>query len=260
MFVATHIYPFNTHLTFVLVQAVTLTNLLYPLPPLNPLLCLRWLAPHVADRVVWLKLGDLNCAPGPLVAVQYATLEATTASSSGGGLPAVQLVRRAPHTSVWELRNPALFRVLALEVDRLRPALHAVPAHLKPSSPLPSRRTSRSTGAAAAAGGFDAATGGQRRALRAYKETPFPGNSGGGGNGAEAPRVVVFYSRHSSATHHGRLMPVEHEAQVLAAIESSMRRFRRPETLVVFNGEDGDGSKLSYENRKPPFFFLPLQG
>jgi hypothetical protein len=54
-------------------------------------------------------------------------------------------------------------------------------------------------------------------------------------------RIVLFYSRRSSRTMHGRIMEAAHEQELLEVVRSSMKRWKRPEQLVVFNGEDEGG-------------------
>lgn len=98
----------------------------------------------LSSRVVWLPLGEVVCVGGPTVAVHYSKANQPASNEQLGA-------------SVHELRNPALFAHLALELWRLRGA---------------------------------------------------PGEA----------RSVVFYSRRSAQTQHGRIMPADHEAYVLSII------------------------------------------
>lgn len=66
------------------------------------------------------------------------------------------------------------------------------------------------------------------------------------GNG-NAAGSIIFYSRSSSGTLHGRTMTHDHEEQLLKIIENLLVELNRPEKLVVFNGEDETGKPLSFE-------------
>jgi hypothetical protein len=60
-------------------------------------------------------------------------------------------------------------------------------------------------------------------------------------------RTVVFYSRTSNSTFHGRTASKEHEAYIIDIILTSMAEFKRPEQFVIFNGEDKNGQTLGFQ-------------
>ena len=59
-------------------------------------------------------------------------------------------------------------------------------------------------------------------------------------------RKVIYYSRGGSAdTHHGRIVEESHEADVIALIQTKMEENKRPEELIIFNGQkDGETMKI----------------
>ena len=60
--------------------------------------------------------------------------------------------------------------------------------------------------------------------------------------------IAVFYSRRSAkSTHHGRTMTADHEQHLLRVLHDALARHGRSERIVVFNGEDTEGRRLSYE-------------
>ena len=64
--------------------------------------------------------------------------------------------------------------------------------------------------------------------------------------GVREPRTVVYYSRQSHGTLHGRQVEPSLEARIIETIRDAMVRYNRPEhELVVFTGEDADGNALS---------------
>jgi len=197
----------------------------------------RWLDPALSARVVWLSLGQVNCLEaGTLVAVQYAKAQAATVVGAATG----SLGRRAKQTSVWELRNPSLFRAFSLEVDRLLGARQT-----KQQLGLGTGLLGTSAGlpAGTASGTFPHGTTSSSVSSVASSSSPI-----------QPPRTVLFYSRRSSrSTLHGRVMPEKHEAEVLEVVRASMRKWGRREALVVFNGEDEEGRKLSYETQLRTF-------
>jgi hypothetical protein len=194
----------------------------------------RWLDPALAGRIVWLPLGAVSCVDG-LAAVQYATAPPAgspghrgtnaaaadgsspraAASGSGGASPLLlppprlPLLRRDKHTSVWELRNPSLFRNLALALEQLRPdaTTHLTPAHLRPQPTLPPP----GDGSQSASNGLATVP----RQLRA--------SAVGGPGSVEKDHgrgLILFYSRRSSRTQHGRLMTAAHEAACLGILRT----------------------------------------
>ena len=205
---------------------------------------LRWLDPRFADRIVWLPLGTVNCVQG-LVAVQYATRPASppplassssavAATTTTASVPKLQ--RREKHTSVWELRNPSLFRNLALALEVLRPAStnYVTPTHLRPQPtalPLPPRRLSSDSSDSSSNHEEDSElndTSSQRqmRALKAAETTSSSTSGSSSSNG-----LIIFYSRRSSRTQHGRIMSEAHEAaclQIIRAFYSICRSISKP--------------------------------
>lgn len=189
---------------------------------------LRWLDPSFADRIVWLPLGTVNCVQG-LVAVQYATRPASPpplASSSSAVATAAatavpKLQRREKHTSVWELRNPSLFRNLALALEALRPVStnYVTPTHLRPqptARPLIPRRlnsdSSSDSSDSSYIEGSELTDTSSQRQLRALKGAMTSSSSSNG--------LIIFYSRRSSRTQHGRIMSEAHEAACLQIIRA----------------------------------------
>ena len=54
----------------------------------------------------------------------------------------------------------------------------------------------------------------------------------------DSSRKIVYYSRGGSAdTHHGRVVEESHEADIIALIRAKMEENKRPEELVLFNGQ-----------------------
>ena len=63
-------------------------------------------------------------------------------------------------------------------------------------------------------------------------------------------RNVVFYSRASSDTTHGRVLDKQLEQQILQRIRNAMVKYNRPEKdIVVFTGQDENGKTLSVEEQ-----------
>lgn len=59
-------------------------------------------------------------------------------------------------------------------------------------------------------------------------------------------RTILYYTRGgSSDTEHGRVVEPQHEADILETIRRGMKKYNRPEKLVVFNGQDSDGHTMS---------------
>lgn len=61
------------------------------------------------------------------------------------------------------------------------------------------------------------------------------------------PKHVLFYQR-ASRTTKDRIMPKNHENSVIASIRDALSRNGRKEKLKVFNGENPDGTKLSFQD------------
>lgn len=67
-------------------------------------------------------------------------------------------------------------------------------------------------------------------------------------------RTVLFYSRHSKSTFHGRVVDRELEKQLINAVREAMVIYNRSEEeLVVYTGEDEQGNQLSIEEQHKIF-------
>lgn len=63
-------------------------------------------------------------------------------------------------------------------------------------------------------------------------------------------RTVVYYTRKSSDTGHGRILDQDQEEQVVGIIRNAMVRYNRPEKdVVIFNGQNSWGATLSIEEQ-----------
>jgi len=60
---------------------------------------------------------------------------------------------------------------------------------------------------------------------------------------------IIFYSRRSSHTFHGRVIPYEHENLMIEIIRDTMISFGRKEKLIIYNGEDVNGKMMTYEEQ-----------
>lgn len=188
---------------------------------------LRWLDPILANRIVWLPLGTVNCVQG-LVAVQYATPPPPPSSSSSSSkspqstnLPKLQ--RREKHTSVWELRNPSLFRNVALALEALRPAStnYVTPTHLRPQpTALPQPPSKWSSDSSSSQDGSELISSSPPRQLRALTTTETASGKSSSGTAEKDKGLILFYSRRSSRTQHGRIMSEAHEAACLQIIRA----------------------------------------
>jgi len=154
------------------------------------------------------------------------------ANAAAAAIAAAMAVPRGPRltaevdsASVFNLRNPHLSRLMALEVARLKPKAAPVsaPHELGPGFEGSIARTPPSRGGSVGSGGGNASLAAAGR-----------------------QRSIVFYRRHSNGTQHGRTMDLAHEAILYKTIVSVMAEFKRPEKLVIFNGEDAHGNQLSF--------------
>jgi hypothetical protein len=109
-------------------------------------------------------------------------------------LPTLSWYLQAPSTvesaSIFNFRNAALSRLMALEIFRLKPPF---PTNIPTNTA--SKASSEVASTASGAAGVGA------------------GSSSGRSN-ATPKKTIVFYRRHSNTTLHGRSMPLDHEEQL----------------------------------------------
>jgi len=63
--------------------------------------------------------------------------------------------------------------------------------------------------------------------------------------GRPPPSTIIYYSRRSQETMHGRQMDHANEAALLTILASAVTRWRDGMKLVVFNGNDSTGARMS---------------
>eukprot|EP00551_Chaetoceros_affinis_P002134 CAMPEP_0203637584 /NCGR_PEP_ID=MMETSP0088-20131115/3874_1 /ASSEMBLY_ACC=CAM_ASM_001087 /TAXON_ID=426623 /ORGANISM="Chaetoceros affinis, Strain CCMP159" /LENGTH=458 /DNA_ID=CAMNT_0050492053 /DNA_START=123 /DNA_END=1499 /DNA_ORIENTATION=- len=66
-------------------------------------------------------------------------------------------------------------------------------------------------------------------------------------------KVIVFHTRNSAHTEHGRVLEPQHEQDILALIRAAMEKYNRKEELVIFSGQDGAGNILPLEEQFDTF-------
>jgi hypothetical protein len=147
--------------------------------------------------------------------------------------------------TIFNLRNSALSRLMALEIARLKPRRPPPPSLLPPHSdaldltdtsitsiatttPLPATTSTPQTQT-------QTQTQAQSPLLRVRRVR------------RRVPKIV-FYRRWSATTLHGRTMSLEHEEHLFQVVRKVMKQFGRTEQLVVFTGEDPTtGRPLSFQ-------------
>jgi len=61
---------------------------------------------------------------------------------------------------------------------------------------------------------------------------------------ADDKKLIIFYRRGGSHTHHGRVLNPKHEQDILNLIRANMAKYGRQEELVIFTGMDIEGETL----------------
>lgn len=56
---------------------------------------------------------------------------------------------------------------------------------------------------------------------------------------------VIFYSRRSSDTFHGRQLDPSIEERAISQIQKKLKQYGREEKIIIFNGQDAEGNTMS---------------